>query len=108
MTLPRPESGSPTVRRWVLGVTVFFVFAAGLTFAHKYYQFFQDLVDEAGIHFAGPHLMSYTLVVLGFLFLLVLAFLKGHFSDIERPKYEMLDLEIDHDRRLPVPGGRSQ
>ncbi len=57
----------------------------------------QPTVVEEGIQFAGVHLMPYCLVACGFLALLAHAFLKGHFADIERPKFEIIDRERAYD-----------
>ena len=100
---PTEKSASRTAVHWMMGI---FVTGAGLTFVYKFYQFFQDFADGAGIHFAGPHLVTYTLVAAGFLCLLLYAFLKGHFSNIEQPKYDLLEKEIAYDRALPVADHR--
>lgn len=104
--LRRPEDVARTDAKlhrtmvWILG---FVVIASGLAFVYKLYEFFHDLTNSDGLRFAGTHLLTYCLVAGGFLLLLLYAFLKGHFSDIERPKYELLDWEDRHDR---ATGGR--
>lgn len=71
---------------------------AGAGFAYKLYEFFFDVTHREGFEFAGSHLVTYALVAAGFLLLLLFAFLHGHFSDIERPKFELLERERRYDR----------
>ena len=80
--------------------------AAGLGFAYKLYEFFFDVVGREGFEFAGAHLVTYALVAAGFLLLLLFAFLHGHFSDIERPKHELLEKELRYDRAEFGPDAR--
>ncbi len=70
---------------------------AGLGFFYKLYEFFWALTETEGFEFAGVHLVTYGLVAGGFLLLLAFSFFKGHFADIERPKYELLERELAHD-----------
>lgn len=79
---------------WTFGIVVAF---AGLGFVYKLYEFFEDLSATEGLRFAGAHLLVYLLVAGGFMCLLGFAFLRGHFSDIEAPKYELIDREKSHD-----------
>ena len=82
------------------GWLIFFcciLFAAACAFVFKFYEFFHDLASHEGLRFAGAHLATYLLVAGGFFLLLLYAFLKGHFSDIERPKYDLLDQERRYD-----------
>ena len=67
---------------------------AGLGFAWKLREFFFDVTNREGFEFATVHLLTYALVAAGFVLLLLSAFLRGHFSDIEQPKYTLLDREI--------------
>jgi hypothetical protein len=91
------EVGAPFRRTmaWILGVVVFF---SGFAFVYKLYEFFHDLTNEDGLHFAGSHLLTYCLVAGGFLLLLLYGFLRGHFADIEKPKYDLLEREERYDR----------
>ena len=92
------QAGDRKVRRvmtWILGVVVVF---SGLAFFYKLYEFFHDLTDTEGLRFAGSHLLTYCLVAAGFLLLLTYAFLKGHYADIEKPKYELLEQEDRYDQ----------
>ena len=72
---------------------------AGAGFVYKMHEFFWDLSGTEGFEFAGAHLVTYLLVAGGFLLLLVHGFLSGHWSDIERPKHELLAREMERDER---------
>jgi len=92
---PRRKAGDH--RGWL----VFFgavIVVAGLSFAFKFYEFFYDLSSQQGFRFAGAHLGTYLLVAAGFFLLLLFAWLHGHFADIEQPKYDILEKEIERDR----------
>jgi hypothetical protein len=95
-TPPTKQPRSGLHRAWL----IFFIVGcavAGLGFFYKLYEFFWALTDTDGFEFAGVHLVTYGLVAGGFLMLLLYGFLKGHFSDIERPKYELLERERAYD-----------
>ena len=81
---------------WIFG---FVVVAGALAFGWKLYEFAADLLDDDGLRFAGAHLLTYVLVAGGFFLLLLFCFLRGHFADIEKPKYDLLDMEREHDAR---------
>jgi hypothetical protein len=94
-----PESAAQRrVRRVMTAIFGTVVVAGGLAFVYKLYEFFMDLSAQEGLAFAGAHLLTYCLIAAGFLCLLGYAFLKGHFSDIEAPKYDLLESECRHDR----------
>jgi hypothetical protein len=95
MTKPIRTKGPGRVVLWTFGLAIV---AAGAGFSWKLFEFFEDLLAKNGLHFAGVHLVIYALVAGGFLLLLGYAFLAGHFSDVERPKFEMLEREREHDR----------
>lgn len=104
MNTPHPSAGHPrhAAPRGVphRGWLIFFcsvILVAAAAFVLKFYEFFHDLVNHEGLRFAGAHLAIYLLVAAGFFLLLLFAFLKGHFSDIERPKYDLLDRERRYD-----------
>ncbi len=94
---PRGLGLSRSHRAWMI-FFIFIIFMAGVAFAFKFYEFFYDLSVQEGFRFAGAHLATYLLVAAGFFLLLAYAFLRGHFADIERPKYDLLDQERAHDR----------
>ena len=56
-------------------------------------------MDLAAHNKAGAHLLTYVLVAGGFFLLLLYCFLTGHFADIERPKYDLLESERANDLR---------
>ena len=89
----------PRSQRTVIVVFAAIIALAAAAFAFKFYEFFYDLSRQEGFRFAGAHLATYLLVAGGFFLLLLYAFLKGHFSDIERPKLDLLERErrYDHD-----------
>ena len=79
---------------WILGVVVTF---SGFAFVYKLAEFFIDFTNTDGLRFAGSHLLTYCLVAAGFLLLLTYSFLKGHYADIEQPKYDLLEAEDRYD-----------
>jgi hypothetical protein len=79
---------------WILGVVVTL---SGLAFVYKLVEFFLDLTNTDGLRFAGSHLLTYCLVAAGFLLLLTYSFLKGHYADVEQPKYDLLEAEDRYD-----------
>ena len=94
---PTPPHPAPRAhRRWMIFFLVVIGFA-GLSFGFNLYEFFYDLSRQEGFRFAGAHLATYLLVAGGFFLLLAFAFMRGHFSDIERPKHELLDRERMYD-----------
>jgi hypothetical protein len=90
-----------TYRRAILAVFLLAMGVAGVGFSVKLVEFAQDLTAESGLQFAGAHLLVYGLIALGFLMLLGLCFLRGHFKDLEEPKYDLLEKERRHDARSP-------
>lgn len=86
-----------SARRWILGFFLFAIAISGVGFAWKIYEFADDLADQHGLRFAGVHLLAYAFVAAGFLSLLAYAFLKGHFRDIEEPKFDLLEKERRYD-----------
>jgi hypothetical protein len=91
----RNSSGPGRVVLWTFALAIV---VAGVGFSWKLFEFFEDMLVQGGLRFAGVHLLVYVMVAAGFLLLLAAAFLAGHFSDIERPKYELLEREREHDR----------
>ena len=95
---PNDAASSPRLRRFLIAFFGTGSVCAGVGFCVKIYEFTDDLLAEEGIRFAGVHLLTYALVALGFLLLLTFAFLSGHFSDIEAPKYDLIDQERDREQ----------
>lgn len=92
-----PETGGGAKRLW-LWIFAVGIALAGVGFGVKIHEFLADALAEEGIGFAGSHLLTYAMVAGGFFLLLGGVFLRGHFVDIERVKYEMLEQERLHDR----------
>ena len=84
---------------WMLWIFGFVIVAGAFAFGWKIYEFTADLLSEEGLRFAGSHLLTYVLVAGGFFMLLLFCFLRGHFADIEKPKYELLETEKGYDLR---------
>jgi hypothetical protein len=90
-----------TLRRIVLSAFLLAMGVAGVGFSVKIVEFADDLSAQEGLRFAGAHLLTYGIVAAGFLLLLGLCFLCGHFRDVEEPKHDLLEKERRHDARLP-------
>jgi len=88
-------------KRLTLGFFLLAMGVAGVGFSVKIVEFADDLTSEHGLQFAGAHLLTYGLIAAGFLLLLVLCFLSGHFKDVEEPKHDLLEKERRYDARLP-------
>ncbi len=95
---PEAKKASRLRRNVVLWFFVALMLAGGFGFSVKIHNFLQDWLDGNGINFGGSHLVSYGLVATGYALLLTFAYLKGHFVDIERPKYDLLEREDRLDR----------
>lgn len=80
---------------WIFGIVIL---AGGAGFTFKLYEFISDLVQTEGLRFAGAHILTYLLIAGGFLILLTYAFMTGHFADIEKPKFDLLEQERRLDR----------
>ena len=76
------------------GVQIFFLTAAvcaGCMFVFKLFAFLRTIERDEMAGFAFDPIVVYGFVAMGFLFLLIWAYMTGQFRDIERPKYEMLE-----------------
>ena len=75
-----------------------------LGFGNKFREFVLLFSGEVDGAFAISPILNYLLVSLGFFFLFLWAILHGMFTDIERPKVQMLEIErmLDaHDADFP-------
>jgi TRAP-type C4-dicarboxylate transport system permease small subunit len=91
---------------WIVVIAVAF---GGGTFLYKLYEFANTAAQEEMPGFALVSVVPYLTATFGFLLLAVWAFLRGHFKDLEKPKYDMLDQEKEYDdaqRQQPRPTGR--
>jgi len=87
------EKKSRTKTLVVVGMGVFILIPGGIGFGEKLYQFFRVLQSSAEGRFALLPIATYLLVSLGFVLIMIWGSLKGMLSDVEGPKYEMLDRE---------------
>lgn len=78
---------------WLMGI--FILIPGGLGFGEKLYQFFHVLRSDAEGRFALVPIATYLLVSLGFIFVLIWGAMKGMLSDIEGPKFKMLEQEAE-------------
>ena len=90
---------SRTQRIVVILLGVFILVPGAIGFGDKLLQFFHVLYsDDGGGRFAIVPILTYLLVSLGFVFILVWGSFKGMLSDIEGPKYQMLEREEELER----------
>ncbi|MEE9219287.1 MAG: hypothetical protein V3U98_09500 [Acidobacteriota bacterium] len=80
---------------WGVGVAVV---GGGITFCLKLYEFVRTANSGEMPGFAFATVISYFIVTAGFLCLVMWAFLRGHYHDIEEPKYRLLQTEASLDR----------
>lgn len=88
-------------RNWhklISWLVVLAVFIGGATFVHKLIEFARTAGRDDMPGFALVSVVPYFVATFGFLLLAIWAFLRGHFKDIEEPKYRMLDQEKEYDR----------
>ena len=86
---------------WAVGASVL---GGGATFAYKIYEFIQTAGRSDMPGFAFATVFSYFIVTLGFLCLAAWAYARGHYHDIEEPKYRLLETESELER-LETAGG---
>lgn len=89
----------PTWRRivtWFVGLSVL---GGGATFCLKLYEFVRTASSGDLPGFAFATVFGYFVVTAGFLCLALWAFLRGHYRDIEEPKYRLLERETELDRQ---------
>ena len=77
---------------------VVFVLSAGGLFIYKLFAFLSTIRRDELAGFAFDPIVVYAFVALGFLCLLVWAYMTGQFRDIERPKHEMMDRFEEQER----------
>jgi hypothetical protein len=75
------------------------IFAAGAAFIYKIAEFIFTLNESSVQGFADVPVTIYFVVAAGWLSLLVWCFASGQFKNVEEPKYEMLRLEEEYERR---------
>ena len=97
-----PVSPEPSRRaQWFLwAFSILMIVVAGSAFFMKLFEFTATATrqgSDALASFLIP-VLNYLLVAAGFFCLFFWAYAKGHFRDIEAPKYRMLELEREYDR----------
>jgi hypothetical protein len=90
---PRPER----ILLWVGMIGG--VGAAGVAFVYKIAEFIFTLNESAVQGFADVPVTIYFVVAAGWLCLLVWCFVSGKFTNVEQPKFEMLEMEEAYERR---------
>ncbi len=95
-------SQQPLTRRqqiilWV--VMIAGLCGAGVAFAYKVAEFIFTLSSDEVKGFADVPVTVYFIVAAGWLMILVWCFLSGKFTDMERAKFEMLEMEEAYERR---------
>ena len=91
--------------RWVLFLWITIVVIGGLAFLFKMAEFAFTLLDPANNRFGGFGAVAigdYILGMLPLLFLTLWGVVKGHFHNIEQPKYRMLEMQ----REIDAEGNR--
>ncbi len=68
------------------------IIPGGLSFIAKVASYFMVEVEEGMSGFALPF-FNYLFVALGFVCLFIWAYLVGHFKDIEKPSYDMMEMD---------------
>jgi len=87
--------GWKRVVTWLVGLSVV---GGGVTFCLKLYEFMRSANTGEMPGFAFATVVSYFVATAGFLCLALWAFLRGHYHDIEGPKYTLLETEAELDR----------
>ncbi|MBI4848534.1 MAG: hypothetical protein HY808_08195 [Nitrospirae bacterium] len=71
---------------------IFVIIPGGISFIAKVGSYFMVEMEEGMSGFAMPF-FNYLFVAMGFVCLFVWAFFMGHFKDIDKPSYDMLEME---------------
>lgn len=82
---------------FIASIMTLAIVICGVAFFFKLYKFGSTLFENGSdmLGFAVLPVSNYLFIAAGFLMLLVWAYLRGEFEDIEGPKYELLK---DHER----------
>lgn len=98
----QPAPAASRLAHWVTAGLAFAILLPSLYgFVGKFIEFVVLARGDAGGVFAISPIMNYLLASLGFLCLFGWAAAHGMFSDIERPKYSMLETERQLDNEAP-------
>lgn len=71
---------------------IFVIIPGGLSFIAKIASYFMVEMEEGMSGFALPF-FNYLFIAIGFICLFIWAFFMGHFKDIDKPSYDMLEME---------------
>ncbi|ACO02995.1 MAG TPA: hypothetical protein DEP48_03205 [Persephonella sp.] len=76
-------------------LTVLVVFVVGGLMVERTVEFLNSDFSNNETDFRGflIQIFAHILTIIGWLFIIIAAFLKGHFNDIEKPKTDILELE---------------
>ena len=81
---------------WLVAIGI--ILPGGYGFVEKFIQFLRTLRSTEGGHFTILPIANYLLVTCGFCCLLIWAIRHGMFRDVEKPKYTMLERELELER----------
>lgn len=82
---------------WVMVFLVGTIVLAGIGFFFKLIEFIAAYVESGGTDFAIVPVATYLAVAAGYLCFFAWAFRKGMYTDIEAPKYRMLEMQEEID-----------
>lgn len=100
-------------KRWVLAIWIVIVVVGAIAFVFKMTEFAYTLLDQENNRFGwfgAVAIGGYFLGMLPILLLTLWGICRGHFRDIERPKYRMLEMQHEIDaagNRFPRRAARS-
>lgn len=94
--MSEPRSERPFTK--VHAFFALFVLISGGLFCYKLFAFLSTIKKDELAGFAFDPVVVYGFVAMGFLCLLVWAYLTGQFRDIERPKHDMLERFEEQER----------
>ncbi len=104
---PQPSDLSPRGRAFLWAFSIAMILVAGSAFVLKLIEFTTTATREgtgALASFLIP-VLNYLLVAAGFFCLFLWAYFRGHYRDVEGPKYRMLELASEVDRAERQGGG---
>ena len=93
----RPPTAPEKIFLWVAMIVG--TIAAGVAFVYKIAEFIFTLNSNEVRGFADVPVTIYFVVAAGWLCLLVWCFVSGQFTDVERAKVEMLEMEEAYEQR---------
>jgi len=95
---------APRIRdsKMLTSFAVLVVLCAGMGFLYKLIEFARTMLSNEVQGFALISVSTYLVVAVGYLCLFIWSYLQGHYRDVERPKYWLLEneaeLDAEHDR----------